>query len=427
MDPAMTLAWALLSLAGAAALGLVILITGLALFFARAPRLAGPPGLGSHASASGALAKISLGALANTSLTVVVPAYNEAANIGACLTSLLRSEDPCGDWRVLLVDDRSSDATVAIALEEARACGATEPRFSLLDAGPRPTGERWVGKNWACSRAMEQVESEWVLFVDADVRLQPATLRRALAQATTDRADLLSLAPRLSCGCLAEWLVQPIMASLLGLGFPIEAANDPASAVAFAAGPFMLFRRTAYAAIGGHRALAAEVVEDLALARRIKQGGHRLRYLLALDALELRMYSDFASLWEGWTKNWLLGLDGDVAKALAASWVVLLMFSGPWLLAPAAALLAAGLAPEGFVPVGLPDQRLVLLTALALALAGIGLQLVLRLWTRRKFQLPLSFWWLMGAGGLVVAAIGPVSVWRTLSGRGWTWKGRSLA
>jgi hypothetical protein len=333
---------------------------------------------------------------------------------------------------VLLVDDRSSDATVAIAQEAAGACGATEPRFSLLDAEPRPVGERWVGKNWACSRAMEQVMSDWVLFVDADLRLQPATLRRALAQATTDGADLLSLAPRLSCGCLAEWLVQPIMASLLGLGFPIEAANDPASAVAFAAGPFMLFRRSTYLAIGGHRALAAEVVEDLALARRIKQGGHRLRYLLALDALELGMYSDFASLWEGWTKNWLLGLDGDVARALAASSVVLLMFSGPWLLAPAAALLAAGFAPMGFAPVGLapvglPDQRLVLLAALGLGLAGIGLQLVLRLWIRRQFQLPITFWWLMGAGGLVVGAIGPVSVWRTLSGRGWTWKGRPLA
>ncbi len=409
MDPASALAWALLSLAAAAALGLVILIAGLARVFARAPRLAEQQESGSDASVSVALA--------NTSLTVVVPAYNEAANIAACLTSLLRSEDPCGDWRVLLVDDRSSDATVAIAQEAAGACGASEPRFSLLDAGPRPVGERWVGKNWACSRAMEQVVSEWVLFVDADVRLQPATLRRALAQAMTDGADLLSLAPRLCCGCLAEWMVQPIMASLLGLGFPIEAANDPGSAVAFAAGPFMLFRRSAYMAIGGHRDLAAEVVEDLALARRIKQGGHRLRYLLGLDALELRMYSDFASLWEGWTKNWLLGLDGDVARALGASSVVLLMFSGPWLLTPAAALLAAGL----------PGQRLVLLAALALALAGIGLQLLLRLWTRRQFQLPLSFWWLMGAGGLVVAAIGPVSVWRTLSGRGWTWKGRPLA
>jgi cellulose synthase/poly-beta-1,6-N-acetylglucosamine synthase-like glycosyltransferase len=409
MDPATALAWALLSLAAAAALGLLILIAGLALVFARAPRLAQLPA----PDASASLAQ----ALASTSLTVVVPAYNEAANIAACLTSILDSEDPCGDWRVLVVDDCSTDATVAIARQAAGACGASAPRFALLDAGPRPAGERWVGKNWACSVAMEHVQSEWVLFVDADVRLQPATLRRALAQASVEGADLFSLAPRLSCGCLAEWLVQPIMASLLGLGFPIEAANDPASPVAFAAGPFMLFRRSAYEAIGGHRALAAEVVEDLALARRLKQGGFRLRYLLGLDALELRMYSDFASLWEGWTKNWLLGLDGDVARALAASSVVLLMFSGPWLLAPAAGLALAGQ----------PDQRLVLLAALAFALAGIGLQLVLRLWIRRQFQVPLSFWWLMGAGGLVVAAIGPVSVWRTLSGRGWTWKGRPLA
>jgi GT2 family glycosyltransferase len=424
MDPATALAWALLSLAAAAALGLVILIAGLALVFARAPRLAQLPGAEAIASVAQALA--------GTSLTVVVPAYNEAANIAACLSSILYSEDPCGDWRVLLVDDCSTDATVAIARQAAGACGACAPRFTLLDAGPRPAAERWVGKNWACSVAMEQVQSEWVLFVDADVRLQPATLRRALAQASAEGADLFSLAPRLSCGCLAEWLVQPIMASLLGLGFPIEAANDPASAVAFAAGPFMLFRRSTYLAIGGHRALASVVVEDLALARRIKQGGHRLRYLLGLDALELRMYSDFGSLWEGWTKNWLLGLDGDVAKALAASAAVLLMFSGPWLLAPAAALLAAGLAPLGLAPVGLPGVglpgvRLVLLAALGLAVAGIGLQLVLRLWIRRQFQLPLSFWWLMGAGGLVVAAIGPVSVWRTLSGRGWTWKGRPLA
>jgi GT2 family glycosyltransferase len=419
MDPATALAWALLSLAAAAALGLVILIAGLALVFARAPRLAQLP-------APDAVASLAQ-ALASTSLTVVVPAYNEAANIAACLTSILGSEDPCGDWRVLLVDDCSTDATVAIARQAAGAYGASAPRFTLLDAGPRPAAERWVGKNWACSVAMEQVQSEWVLFVDADVRLQPASLRRALAQASAEGADLFSLAPRLSCGCLAEWLVQPIMASLLGLGFPIEAANDPASPVAFAAGPFMLFRRSAYEAIGGHRALAAEVVEDLALARRLKQGGFRLRYLLGLDALELRMYSDFASLWEGWTKNWLLGLDGDVARALAASSVVLLMFSGPWLLATAAGLALLGLAAGGHAPVGQPDQRLVLLAALAFALAGIGLQLVLRLWIRRQFQVPLSFWWLMGAGGLVVAAIGPVSVWRTLSGRGWTWKGRPLA
>ena len=99
MDLATALAWALLSLAAAAALGLLILIAGLALVFARAPRLAQLPAPDAAASVAQALA--------GTSLTVVVPAYNEAANIAACLSSILDSEDPCGDWRVLLVDDCS--------------------------------------------------------------------------------------------------------------------------------------------------------------------------------------------------------------------------------------------------------------------------------------------------------------------------------
>jgi GT2 family glycosyltransferase len=450
------LAAAALSLALMADLGLAILLGGLARVFARAPRL-----------------RQGADAVEHTSLTVVIPAFNEAVNIEACLASVLGCDPPCADWRVLVVDDRSTDATAALAAATAERLGSPPGRFALLDAGARPAGQRWVGKNWACSRAMEQVSSDWVLFLDADVRLAPATLRRALGQAVEEQADLFSLAPRLCCGCLAEWMVQPIMASLLGLGFPIEAANDPADPTAFAAGPFMLFRRSAYDAIGGHRALAGEVVEDLALARRIKGGGLRLRYLLGLDAVDLRMYSDFAALWEGWSKNWFAGLDRSVARALGASAVVLLLFSGPWLLAgtagtgllwqrfagptaldpvpspgfPAAAtgmgdalhtllrhgprlpawLLHGASGLEATLQSSAATATLLLRLTLAAALLGIGLQLALRLWTRQRFQVPLTLWWLMGAGGLVVAALGPTSVWRSLTGRGWTWKGRSLA
>jgi len=400
------LVWLPAALAAAAALGLLILIGGLQRLLARAPQL--QPDSGQPATES---------------LSVVVPAYNEATNIGPCLQSLLVSESPCANWQVLLVDDGSTDATLAVAHATVSGLELPPGRFALLEAGPRPRGERWVGKNWACSQAMAQVERDWVLFVDADVRLHPRTLRRALNQAQADAADLLSLAPRLHCSCLAEWMVQPIIASLLGLGFPIEAANDPTSPVAFAAGPFMLFRRSAYMAIGGHRALAAEVVEDLALARQIKTNGYRLRYLLGLDAADLQMYADMGALWEGWTKNWLLGLDGNVAKALGASAVVLLMFSGPWLVAIGAAIAVVILQASS----GTPSLIGPWAAALLLGLAGIGLQLLLRLWTRRQFQLPLTHWWLMGVGGLLVGAIGPTSVWRTLTGRGWTWRGRSLA
>ena len=400
---------ALLLTAAAAALGLTILLIGLRRVFAVAPVLDHGPSQESSPTAP--------------SLTVVIPAYNEAANISRCLSSVLRNEPPCSDWRVVVVDDDSSDATVHLAAATITAT-PSPARTSVLQAGPRPSGERWVGKNWACTRAMETVETDWVLFIDADVQLAPQTLRRALHQANADNADLFSLAPRLVCGCLAERMVQPIMASLLGLGFPMEQTNNPDSPVAFAAGPFMLFRRQAYTAIGGHQALAAEVVEDLALARRIKGGGFRLRYCLGLDAVDLQMYANLPALWEGWSKNWFLGLDRSVAKALGAGAVVLLMFSGPWLITGSAATALLWLVNNSnatTLSIGLASA-----TAL-LGMTGIGLQLLLRLWIRQRFAVPLTHWWLMGLGGLIVAAIAPTSVWRSLTGRGWTWKGRSLA
>ena len=401
LDPLLIAALMLVAIAFAACSGLLIALLGLQRVFSIAPCLEAAPEFD----------------LPDTSLCVVIPAYNEAENIGPCLSSVLSSDRPCREWQVLVVDDDSTDVTAERATLKAAERNADDPPFALLRAGPRPADERWVGKNWACTRAMEQVLSHWVLFIDADVRLQPKALRRALAQAIREEADLFSLAPRLGCGCLAEWMVQPIMASLLGLGFPIEATNDPDSEVAFAAGPFMLFRRSAYEAIGGHRALASEVVEDLALARGIKGGGFRLRYLLGLDAVDLRMYADLPSLWEGWTKNWLIGLDRDVAKALAAAGVVVLMFSAPWLLLPSSLVLLWLL----------PQLSLWWLLLSGLSLLGIGQQLALRFWQRRRFDVPLTYWWLMGAGGLLLGAIGPVSVWRTLTGRGWTWKGRQLA
>ena len=385
----------------AASGGLLILQCGLQRTFALAPHLE----------------RTAVGPLANTSLSVVIPAYNEASNIGPCLDSVLASETPCDDWHVLVVDDGSKDATSESAIATAAARSNSAATFALLQAGPRPAGERWVGKNWACACAMEQVNSTWVLFLDADVRLKPNALSRALAQASTEQADLFSLAPRLVCGCLAEWMVQPIMANLLGLGFPIVEANDPDSPVAFAAGPFMLFRRSAYDAVGGHRGLAAEVVEDLALARLIKGAGFRLRYLLGLDAVDLRMYADLPSLWEGWTKNWFLGLERDVTKALGAAAVVVLMFSMPWLLLPSAMVLLKVL----------PSMQLWWWPLLGISLLALAQQFGLRLWCRTRFEVPLDYWWLMGAGGLLVGAIGPVSVWRTTTGQGWTWKGRSLA
>ena len=397
-----------LVLTASSCLGLLILWVGLKRVFQEAPQLnPSIPSLPVDAEVVDA---------EGISLTVVIPVFNESLNIKRSLGSVFQSLPPCGNWHVVVVDDMSTDSTVDMAQECAKQMDQLN-RFTLIQAGPRPADERWVGKNWACSKAMEQLKSSWVLFIDADVELRPTALRRALVQAIHERADLFSVAPRLVCTCLAEWMVQPIMASLLGLGFPIVEANDPSSDVAFAAGPFMLFRRSAYDAIGGHRALAGEVVEDLALARTIKTSGFRLRYVLGLDAVDLQMYPNLSALWEGWTKNWFLGLDRNIPKALAAGGVVVLMFASPWILLPTCAVLA----------VVLLGPTVMIVASSLLAAMALVLQIVLRFWIQDRFGVPMRFWWLMGAGGLLVGAIAPVSVWRSITGRGWTWKGRSLA
>ena len=397
-----------LVLTASSCLGLLILWVGLMRVFQQAPQLNPSfPSLPVDAEVVDG---------EGISLTVVIPAFNESLNIKRSLRSVFQSLPPCGNWHVVVVDDMSTDSTADMAQECAKQMDQLN-RFTLIQAGPRPANERWVGKNWACSKAMEQLKSSWVLFIDADVELRPTALRRALVQAIDERADLFSVAPRLVCTCLAEWMVQPIMASLLGLGFPIVEANDPSSDVAFAAGPFMLFRRSAYDAIGGHRALAGEVVEDLALARTIKTSGFRLRYVLGLDAVDLQMYPNLSALWEGWTKNWFLGLDRNIPKALAAGGVVVLMFASPWILLPTCAVLA----------VVLLGPTVMIVASSLLAAMALVLQIILRFWIKDRFGVPVRFWWLMGAGGLLVGAIAPVSVWRSITGRGWTWKGRSLA
>jgi glycosyltransferase involved in cell wall biosynthesis len=339
-----------------------------------------------------------------TSVTVIVPAYNEALNVRPCLEAILASQLNLGQQlRVILADDGSSDETLA----QAQALAQTNDRLTVLAVPPRPQGETWVGKNWACAQATPLADSEWILFIDADVRLGERAIARALREAQAQNCDLLSCAPRIVCGCLAEWLVQPVLLVILALGSDFEPVNDPLRDKAFAAGPFMLFRRSAYNTIGGHRALADNVVEDLALARAIKQAGLKLRYLLALEDVSVRMYANWAALWEGWTKNWFLGCGGSIPLTLMSAAAIFLAFAAPWL-----SLLVA------------------LLWRSPLAMLLATTTLLAHLWLRWRsayhFQVGQRYWWLGGIGGLLATAIILASIVKAKTGWGWTWRGRSL-
>ena len=344
-------------------------------------------------------------------VSLIIPAYNEQINIAECLTAACASQLPHPEQlQIIVADDESSDSTAAIAQEIADG----DRRVSVLSVPPRPSNIPWRGKNWACANAVQQATGDYLLFIDADVRLAPNALATALSDCQKHQADLLSCGPGIICGCFSEWLVQPIMMSCIAVGYDFKAVNDPqALETAFAAGPFMLFRRSAYEAIGGHRAVATETVEDVELAKRIKHSGLKLRYLLSSNLIQVRMYRSFGALWEGWTKNYHLGGGRNIGSTLYSAFALSLIFVMPWL------GLAVGLA--GLLASSAWGW------AVGLGIVAVGLQIYMRWSAQQVFGQPLRYWWLGWLSGGLVAAIAVVSIIKTETGWGWTWRGRRLS
>ena len=235
-------------------------------------------------------------------VSVIVPARNEAGNIEACVTSLLESSYPA--FEVIVVDDGSDDGTGprARALDP----GAAR-RLQVIDGAPLPTG--WLGKPWACWQGFEAAAGDLLLFTDADTRHGVELLARAVAGLEEEQADLLTLVGRQLMETFWERLVQPQIFFIMFFRFPRfeQTAKNSRWRDAVANGQYLLFRRAAYARIGGHAAVKDQVVEDLALAQNVKRAGLRLRIRGAESALATRMYRSLRELVEGWSKNIVTG------------------------------------------------------------------------------------------------------------------------
>ncbi len=351
----------------------------------------------------------------NTSLTVIIPAYNEEINIIKCLNSLNQISRPSNQFKILVVDDSSDDKTLLQVENFKNQVFKNPEELVIISSGPRPTDKKWVGKNWPCYVGSKEINSEWILFIDADVVVGEDCIRKALAKASKDNIDLLSLAPKVNCNCLAEWMVQPIMTSLLMIGFPISDTNDKSSDIAFAAGPFMLFKSDSYKSIKGHEGTHDEVVEDLALAKKIKDSNLKLNFLIAINDISLNMYKDFNTLIEGWSKNWFLGLEKNLLKSLSASVFVFLTYSMPWLLFGISIIIA------------LTNQTTSFLTIGFISFLSIFTYIFKRFWLKAQYNISEKYWFLSGLGGIIVVYISLLSIYKTYTGKGWTWKGRNLS
>lgn len=349
-------------------------------------------------------------------VTIVIPAYNEAENIEGCIEAALASSQlsvTSNRVAVWVVDDQSTDRTLQIAqtLQQELA----DPRLHILAGSPRPAGEVWVGKNWACHQVAQQLTSDYLLFIDADVRLKPGAIAAALQSVETEKIDLLTAIPQVVCGCWAEWLVQPVLMQTIMIGFDFQDVNNPDHPNAFGAGMFMLFRRSTYEKLGGHKTVRAEVVEDVELARLVKSSGYKLRLMPAPTWATVRMYRSWAGLWEGWTKNMYQSCDRNFGSILYLVLIMVVIYPLPWLV--------LGLTLWQSFTYG---WNMLGNLTLSIAVVIITLQFYLRQLGREITQIPLWYWWLGWLGGILVGAIALGSVIKTETGWGWTWRGRQL-
>jgi chlorobactene glucosyltransferase len=338
-------------------------------------------------------------------VTVIIPARDEEANIAHCLESLLAQDYPQSRFSVLVVNDHSVDSTAAIV----RRLSERHPGITLINSPPLPP--HWVGKSHACwigARAAAAA-TQWLCFIDADVTLAPGALSSAVHTVLTQRLDLLSLMPRQELRSFAERLIFPCGLILLSFLQDLRQSQARSGNDVAATGQFMLVRRDAYEAVGGHAAVCTAICEDLEFARRLKQSGRLVLLMGGDDLLSTRMYTGWRTLWPGLAKNLVDTLGGPVATLVVALVAVILAWAA--FIIPLADLASWLGGADGA------------LSALLLALAGSGAAIGLHVAATFYFRIPFWYGLVFPLGYTLGALMAIDSVRRRLSGRV-SWKGR---
>jgi chlorobactene glucosyltransferase len=335
-------------------------------------------------------------------VSVLVPARNEAAHIEACARSLL--EQNYLNYELIILDDQSQDGTGEIL----QRLQDEKPRLSVMEGRALPEG--WVGKTWACHQLAEAATGEYLLFTDADTRHHPLMLPEAISIMLSQKIDLMTGMPRQELGTWGERLVVPFLSWIIFAVVPVPLARRVRfTYLSGAVGQFMLFHRNAYLKIGGHRAVLDTSLEDIALARLVKQHGLRWDFLDLTERVVCRMYQDFSSAFNGISKN-LFGVFQYNLPVFAFAWIwLLLVFVEPSVIILAA---VAGVPVSGAI--------------LELALAAAGLSVLLWGLNHTKFRLPLimAAFYPLTMSLLFIMAVR--SAWYHYKQRPFDWKGRDL-
>lgn len=305
-------------------------------------------------------------------VTVLIPARNEAATIGRPLAALA-GQGP--GLRVVVVDDESTDGTGAAA----QASGL--PDLTVLRSDPLPSG--WTGKLWALEQARHRLETPLVLLLDADIALAPGTIDALRTRLRTDHLQLVSLMAAPGLTGLWERLLMPAFVYFFKLLYPFRLANSRSRRVAGAAGGCILMETEWLDRIGGFESIRDELIDDCALARRVKSGGGRTWIGLTHSALMVREHG-FHDIWNMVARTAFIQLRYSSLLLGLCTLALLLAFLVPiaGLAAPdgaVRALSAAALA--GMILSYVPTLRFYgRAPAWALTLPAIGLLYLLMTW-----------------------------------------------
>lgn len=340
-------------------------------------------------------------------VVAVIPARDEAETIAAATRSFLAQGYP-GRLHVIVVDDRSGDGTGAIVRDLLPAATAAGVGLDVVEGVPSPAG--WAGKPWAMAQgtraaAATAPEAAFVLYSDADIVHAPGTVTALVAKAEHEHRDLVSLMVRLNCTSFWERRLIPAFVFFFRLLYPFAAVNDPTSNIAAAAGGCMLVRRATLGRAGGIEAIRAELIDDCALARKIKDASGGLWLGLAQGSDSLRPYQGLPELWRMVARSAFVQLRHSALLLLGTVLAMSLIFLGPPLLA-----------------LGLPLHGSPAAAAMAgLAWLGSALAYAPML---RYYRLPTAQSLLLPIAAALYVAMTVDSARRHWLGRGPEWKGR---
>jgi len=341
------------------------------------------------------------------SVSIIVPARDEEKNIRRCLNSLIEQE--YDSIEIIAVDDRSSDQTKNIILEMAQ----NSSRIKLLEVSELPEG--WVGKCNALHLGARIATGDWFLFTDADTQHERHALADSICYALSNKIDLLTYWPLLEVRSFWEKVTSPVLWTSFFWGDPFHFANDLLCDIGYANGQYILIDRRVYLGLGGHVSVREEILEDAALAQLAKDRGCDVRMCDGTNIFRVRMYTGLKDFWSGWAKNLYLIERRRITRVVLTLFRLIVFY---WL--PVLELLALAvmwLAGQAF-----PEVNGVLILLL-LQYCGVVIAYGT---TRNRFDgLPWGYALFLPVGAGIVGALYLYSTYQIVSGRAFTWKGRS--